>query len=418
MSLNLSSIINQTFDHSREEILVTGLIEKLGHETFKPGLDRLRPHFSCFQNDFKQKKIVTVGGTNGKGETCYVLYDMLTRAGKKVALWTSPHILSVRERFLLPSGPVSYDELEESFTWAFSHIGDSKLSYYEFLFLIFCRLAQKVDVDIILFEVGLGGRFDAVNIFDANICAITSISRDHEEILGRGLKKILFEKFGISRAHRPLVTALESSTLRNYCGELANEKKVNWIDLFANGNLAVQDDYRKRNLTLAKYLANLVTGDDFSNETEAKIPMKGRFEKMTRRNISFIFVGAHNLDGMRKMRDLLLAKNPESDSELLLSFSKRSDKDIEDCLNVWRETSVFEQIHVSTFEHFKSASKDLQRIWAKNHFESKMHWCADWKEYLLEKPLKKRINIYVAGSYYFIGEVQRFILSHSHFFIK
>lgn len=338
MSLDLSNSINPTYNHSREEKLVAMLLEKLGHEHFRPGLDRLRPYFESYESAFREKCIITVGGTNGKGETCYCLYDMLTSANKKVALWTSPHILSVRERFIMPDGPVSYDDLEEVIEETFEKVDAKKLSYYEFLFLVFCELTARSGVDVIIFEVGLGGRFDAVNLFDANFCAITSISRDHEEILGRGLKKILFEKFGISRTDRPLVTALESKSIQDNCRLLSHEKKVLWRDLFIEKKLVLGDHYRHRNAILARELASLVLQVSVDDVKMNEIKMKGRFEKMTMGNISFIFVGAHNLDGMRKMRDLLSQICPEKGSELLMSFSKRSEKDILSCLSVWRNS--------------------------------------------------------------------------------
>lgn len=420
MSLDLSNSINPTYNHTREEKLVTMLLNELGHEHFRPGLERLSPYFQSYQNLFQAKKIITIGGTNGKGETCYCLYDMLKSAGKRVALWTSPHILSLRERFILPDGPVSYELLEKIIAQTFEKVDGRKLSYYEFLFLVFCELVAISDVDIIIFEVGLGGRFDAVNLFDANLSAITSISRDHEEILGRGLKKILFEKFGIARANRVLVTALELKSVRDNCQTLALEGKVLWRDLFIEKKLVAKDDYRRRNLILAKELAALALEVVPEDVKINEIKMKGRFEKMTMGNISFIFVGAHNLDGMRKMRDFLSQRPPENGAELLMSFSKRSEKDILSCLSVWRTSQAFTKMHVTTFDHFKSAAKDLKSIWSGGRLvegaDQRMTWCEDWKDYLIEKPLEQRIDIYITGSYYFIGEVQRFLLSHPRFY--
>lgn len=76
-------------------------------------------------------------------------------------------------------------------------------------------------------------------------------------------------------------------------------------------------------------------------------------------------------------------------------------------------------MYVTTFDHFKSAAGDLKILWSQEESQrgadQRMIWCEDWKDYLIEKPLDQRTNIYVTGSYYFIGEVQRFLLSHPHF---
>ena len=169
-------------DYSLEtEKQITKKISSLvGVETFKPGLERLRPLFDYFQGEIRKRniKIVTVGGTNGKGETCFYLSQYLEKSQKKWALWSSPHVLSVRERFFSNNSLISYDHLS-------TLLEDNKelkdeLSYYEFLFYIFWKFVLKDPaLEIVILEVGLGGRFDAVNLFDADYTSIVSVSYTH-----------------------------------------------------------------------------------------------------------------------------------------------------------------------------------------------------------------------------------------------
>ena len=83
------------------------------------------------------------------------------------------------------------------------------------MFLMFCEYSVRKDPEVIILEVGLGGRYDATNLFDANLCALTSISRDHEQILGKGLANILSEKIEITRPMSTLLTTIETDFLKN-----------------------------------------------------------------------------------------------------------------------------------------------------------------------------------------------------------
>ncbi|MDD0852685.1 hypothetical protein HBN50_06235 [Halobacteriovorax sp. GB3] len=411
MKNDFVNLVNEHFNSSIEDKLVSKLFNELGHENFKPGLDRLRPTFSKF--NFSNKKIITIGGTNGKGETSFYLYHALVSSGKRVGLWTSPHILSLRERFCLSDGPVSYERLEAVVEKGLKTFKKGELSFYEFLFWCFCSLVEQDDCDYIIFEVGLGGRYDAVNLFDANLCAITSISRDHTEILGKDTKKILFEKLGITRAKTPALMTVEQSHLRKFARDYCQEHGVELYDLYAEGKVEKKQNYSQRNKILARELFLRLGGD--ISYFSMSLMLKGRFEKMTRGQIRFIFIGAHNLDGIRKLKDLLLSSDKQEERDFLMSFSKRSEQDILDCLGVWAKAPcLYDKLLVCSFEHQKSAGAVLQELCAKVEFpESKLLWLDNWKDYLIELyNQQKPQTIYVSGSYYFIGELQRFILAN------
>lgn len=149
--------------------------------------------------------VITVGGTNGKGSVCAMLEAILHAAGYRVGLYTSPHLLHYNERVRIAKQPVSDDELCNSFAAIEAVRGEVALTYFEFGTLAAMQsfIAHKVDVAIL--EVGLGGRLDAVNVFDADCAVVTSIDLDHMDYLGDTREKIAAEKAGIFRAGKPAI---------------------------------------------------------------------------------------------------------------------------------------------------------------------------------------------------------------------
>jgi dihydrofolate synthase/folylpolyglutamate synthase len=151
--------------------------------------------------------LITVGGTNGKGSTSALLESTLLRAGYRVGCYTSPHLLRYNERVRIGGQPASDAQLVDAFERVELARGDTSLTYFEFGTLAAAWLFQQARLDVAVLEVGLGGRLDAVNVFDADCAVITSIGLDHMEYLGNTRDEIGYEKAGIFRAGRPAVVA-------------------------------------------------------------------------------------------------------------------------------------------------------------------------------------------------------------------
>ena len=149
--------------------------------------------------------VITVGGTNGKGSTCGYLESILTAAGYHVGLYTSPHLLVYNERVRIDKQAVTDNVLTAAFAAIEVARGDTSLSYFEFGTLAAMRIFEAEAVDVAILEVGLGGRLDAVNVFDCDCAVITSIDIDHTEYLGTSREQIGWEKAGIFRAGRPAI---------------------------------------------------------------------------------------------------------------------------------------------------------------------------------------------------------------------
>ncbi|CDL82487.1 bifunctional tetrahydrofolate synthase/dihydrofolate synthase [Xenorhabdus szentirmaii] len=147
-------------------------------------------------------KVITVSGTNGKGTTCHTLESVFLAAGLKVGVYSSPHLVRYTERVRIQGK----EPTEQDFCRVFADIeaqrGDISLTYFEYGTLAALQLFKEADLDVVILEVGLGGRLDATNIVDADIAAITSIALDHTDWLGNDREHIGREKAGIFRRGR------------------------------------------------------------------------------------------------------------------------------------------------------------------------------------------------------------------------
>ena len=151
--------------------------------------------------------VVTVGGTNGKGSTSAMVSSILGCAGYRVGLYTSPHLLRYNERVRIGGREADDAALCDAFDAVERARGSLTLTYFEYGTLAAAWLFARERLDAVVFEVGLGGRLDAVNVFDADCAVLTSVAIDHTDYLGDTREAIGMEKAGIFRAGRPAVVA-------------------------------------------------------------------------------------------------------------------------------------------------------------------------------------------------------------------
>jgi dihydrofolate synthase/folylpolyglutamate synthase len=149
--------------------------------------------------------VIAVGGTNGKGSVCAMLESIFACAGYRTGLYTSPHLLRYNERVRIARREATDAALVASFSRIESARGEQLLTYFEFGTLAAVDILAREQVDIAILEVGLGGRLDAVNAFDADCAVLTSIDLDHMEYLGNDRESIAREKAGIFRQGRPAI---------------------------------------------------------------------------------------------------------------------------------------------------------------------------------------------------------------------
>jgi dihydrofolate synthase/folylpolyglutamate synthase len=235
-------------------ILEEWLMQKFGAEKFAPGLERVRSFVAPYLLEIQRQKplIITVAGTNGKGQTAMSLARHLKHNQKSFALWTSPHIERVTERFVAQTGEIDRALLQQllEFEAARAKAQSVGLSYYEILWAAFLRWVTLEPREFLVLEVGLGGRLDAVNLLDAQVVALTSISRDHQEYLGSRYELILQEKLGVLRKGASLFSTLETTYLNERAERHSKELGYRWMNL--SSQISSQSDFWERNEFLSR----------------------------------------------------------------------------------------------------------------------------------------------------------------------
>lgn len=180
--------------------------------TTKNSLDHTRQLMKLLGDPCLKRKIIHVAGSNGKGSVCCFLYHMLLAAGKSAGLFTSPHLVDIRERFQVNGEMIServfldaYDQVKRASGELVRKTG-SHPTFFEFLFAVGMVIYEKADVEYVVLETGLGGRLDATNSFPSPVLTvITSVSLEHTEYLGNTISEIAGEKAGIIKPGVPVV---------------------------------------------------------------------------------------------------------------------------------------------------------------------------------------------------------------------
>jgi dihydrofolate synthase / folylpolyglutamate synthase len=390
------------------------LLAHYGRETFLPGLERIRNylHPDIAAVESIQPLIITVAGTNGKGETALTLAELARQQGIPFVLWTSPHLLSVTERFKNNQGEIPVGELASllfagEVTRRQHGVG---LSYYEALWAAFLRWGFQQKARLWILEVGLGGRLDAVNVLNADVVALCSISRDHQEYLGPTYRQILQEKLGVLRPGKSLVSALELRYLREQTQSAVTQGQNTWMDLFETGQLLCQSSFSERNrqLALASWRAL-----GFSAQSAPQAVFAGRGECWSWQGHEFVFYGSHNPDGMRKMVQFLQSNSynlgKEFFHQIWTAFSQRPATDLRSMVKMVAglatpETTVF----ITRFTHPKAAGPDG---WWRHGEGSSATYIHEWTELFSQLDASRPRRILVVGSYYFVAHVQAHLLT-------
>ena len=301
--------------------------EKFG---IKPGLDRIKKMMTYLGNPQDKLQFVHVAGTNGKGSTCTMLSAILTGAGYRTGLFTSPYVINFRERFMVDGEMITEDEFAGIMTRV-KTVNDlleksgCNLTQFELITAVaFLWFAQK-ECDVVVLECGLGGRLDSTNVIKEPLCSvITKISLDHTDILGDTIEKIAGEKAGIIKPGCPVVLAPNQrqeavSVVVRRCAELGSPLTVSGMDTVSvKAMLPTMTEVYYAGLRLMVPLAgphqveNAITAVNAARElnglgfrlpdskiaagiAQAKIP--ARFEIISHDPL-VVVDGAHNPDGI------------------------------------------------------------------------------------------------------------------------
>lgn len=394
--------------------LTEWLLLHYGREEMKKetGLSRIREALGILLPELSKKKIITIAGTNGKGETTLWLSREL---GKRPhCVWISPHIERITERFRDENGEIDEKLLRTLVDECHELVqkNNFSLTFYEFLFFVFCHWASKKSPDYILLEVGLGGRLDAVNVFDADLLLLPSISRDHQEFLGNRYDLILNEKLALLRAKTTLLSYLALNYLRERTFTIANSVGAKLIDL-EELKLSESWEFSTRNQYLARAAFILLTGGGKDLKVElCQRPVETRFLEHRGEHFSergeWIFYGSHNVDGVRNLIQFLQSgtynfSRPPFDA-VLVSFSRRDGRDIRAMLKMLKGSGIG-KILATTFPHPKAIAKEAMKNLAE--LEG-ITFVEDPGSYIQNAEDKRTL---VTGSYYFMGHIKQLLRS-------
>jgi len=180
-------------------------LEHLHAQAIELGLDRIRRVASSLDLLTPAPTVFTVAGTNGKGTTCRTLETVLMAAGYRVGVYSSPHLIRYTERVRIQGEELAESAHTASFAAIEAGRGETSLTYFEYGTLSALWLFKQAQLDVVILEVGLGGRLDATNIVDADVAVVTSIALDHVDWLGPDRDSIGREKAGVFRGGKPAI---------------------------------------------------------------------------------------------------------------------------------------------------------------------------------------------------------------------
>lgn len=202
-------------------------IYKLGRFGIKLELDTILNILRQLNDPHKNFKTVHIAGTNGKGSTATYISSILTQAGFKTGLYTSPHLIRFNERICIDGKQISDDDVVGAYTAVYSaDLGKRKATYFEIATAMAFFYFAKEHVDWAVIETGMGGRFDATNIITPQVSVITNLSIEHTDYLGSTIAQLAVEKGGIIKPGRPVVTGVSQPSGLKVLRELALENRT------------------------------------------------------------------------------------------------------------------------------------------------------------------------------------------------
>lgn len=202
----------------------------------KLGTDNLNQILDIMNHPERNCPVIHVAGTNGKGSTCLFLSSILEKAGYRVGVFTSPHLVRINERIRINDSIISDEDFVDVFEEVMDCISTAKKqgiahpSFFEFVFLMACIYFKKQQVDYAVFETGMGGRLDATNVVEPVLCIITSIGLDHMQFLGDTIEQIAGEKAGIIKSGVPVLyfdrKDAATAVIRDYAAKIRSKLQL------------------------------------------------------------------------------------------------------------------------------------------------------------------------------------------------
>lgn len=391
---------------------ITGLLDRLGNP----------------QNKFRS---VHVAGSNGKGSTSSFINNILTEAGYKTALYTSPHLNDFRERIRIDGALVSKEALIESTRKVKQIYDPEKTTFFEFTTAVAFDCIAQARPDIAIIEVGLGGRLDATNTIHPMVSVITDISLEHEDYLGAGLAAVAGEKAGVIKENTPVITGASRKTplevISSKARELNAPIKIFGKDFRGKRTSGSSFDYTSESLRLENVQPGMLGAHQMKNASLAicaieelkamgfrisdahilgalkRTRFPGRLE-ILRSEPAVIIDGAHTPEGMRLLKSAIRQNYPSR--KPLLLFGALKDKNYEKLAGIIAPIAR-EVMCVPPQSDRGLASGELSGVFARLGVKSDFAESIEEGFSRLMRMANKDDLIVAAGSLYMIGPIRK-----------
>ncbi len=403
--------------------------KRLHHSAIDLGLERITRVWKNLWGKAFNCPIIVVGGTNGKGSTIHYLRMVYQEAGYVTGAYTSPHILRYNERIVINNREVSDEQLIDTFETIERARSDIPLTYFEYGTLAALWLFIRSKPDIILLEIGMGGRLDAVNILAHDLAIITNVSPDHMEWLGQDVDSIAYEKARIARKGKPLIYAEHNvpKNIEDYCAKIGAQLVINGRDYrlteSAGGKLqwdhatgkideiplpGISGQHQIHNMAAALYVFcyfqdTLPVDDRAIREALSKTRLAGRFEAIAHEPEIIVDV-AHNIAAIRDfVENVRLTNNAGRKTAIFAIQNTR------DCRPIIGECSgIFDKWYVCPLQEASGyTSRELCRILHDIVPDVQIEERASISAALVQATDEADPNdaIFVFGSFYTVSEV-------------
>ena len=376
--------------------------QKNGVNAYKPDLSNIHGICEILDNPQNKLKFIHVAGTNGKGSVCNFLYNIYQKAGFRVGLFTSPHLIDFRERIVVGEKEISKEYIVDFYKENLERFKEVSPSFFEWSTALAFSYFEDSKTDINIIETGLGGRLDSTNIIMPELSIITSIGMDHASILGNTIEKIAKEKAGIIKDNTPTLLGADleqESVFKKICK--SKNSKLYIADENTEYPESSLPNYQIKNWNTAKkateILQNKFKIGEIKNKPNEFLTIKGRWEIVGKNPLIILDIG-HNEQCIIELKKQLKKENFNK-LFLIVGFSK--DKDISTLLNLLPKGETY---------YFTKSSNDrsIDPEILKTKFNKKnTRVYGDYREAFEEakKVATKEDMVLITGSAFLIGDI-------------
>ena len=350
---------------------------QVGASAYKPGLENTLRLMAQVGNPHEQLQAIHVAGTNGKGSTSHLIAASLQVSGRKVGLFTSPHLVSLTERIRINGQPIPEEEVAAFVEQHKDLLDELQPSFFETMTVMAFDYFVREKVDVAVVEVGLGGRLDSTNVLTPILSVITNIGLDHTEFLGNTLPKIAREKAGIIKPHVPVVVGESHPQTINVFLSKAQECEAeiyfaDQCEYLRRTRLRVAPEcelhgiYQEHNLQTA-FVTLRALGVPYSaiREGFAKVctmtGLRGRWEVLQEQPLTICDTG-HNSHGIQYVaRQLKELTNPQ----VWIVFGMVNDKDTDVVMRLLPQGERYHYIFTRPNTQRARSAQEMLELWGK-----------------------------------------------------